>query len=200
MRSLGAIQSTPQPRVPLRPSGAPKPTEVAISNRQSVEDIPPSRWHSQSHSPSAASHVGRRRPSPACSTSVDRGRHSLPPSLEGHRGSKHVASRTPSPAEPSKRVKALKWRNNVAPTQNCAKASDYESIGYRIILEASHDFMARVATQNLYPELKEQLSWSLDAFRKECEKVEEDFEPTDRILGLVSGRNSILYSIWTAKP
>ena len=106
--------------------------------------------------------------------------------------SKHVASRSASLAPPHKHLKVAQWFDGKAPT-GCAKARDYEDTVYHLIIKACHDYEARVGAKHVWPELDEQISWARDAWKIACEAVGEEYELTDRILGLVC-RSTMVYA------
>jgi hypothetical protein len=77
------------------------------------------------------------------------------------------------------------WHNGMAPTGR-PKARDYDDTVYHLIIKACHDYEACIGGKNTWPELDKQITWAQDAWKKACEVVKEEYELTDRILGLVS--------------
>lgn len=105
-------------------------------------------------------------------------------------------STSPGPAtsesEPA-RNKMLKWRHGVAPVNSRPKAGDYDAAGYSVIISSSKEFMIRVATKDLYPELDVQLEWCASIFGEQCKKLGGEYECTDRISGLVRHNFTYLF-------
>ena len=105
-----------------------------------------------------------------------------------YRGNKRAASQSPSLTVPTKRVKDLKvaqWHNGRAP-QGRPKARDYEDTVYRAIIQACHDFEARIGALGAWPDVDKQIAWARDAWGIVCKDIGEQYELTDRMLGLVS--------------
>lgn len=139
----------------------------------------------RSQSPTQRSHSSIRHPHPP--RSPDRRTRSPKPSKRTHKRS--APSSSPdletSRSQPA-RKKAFGWKNGVPPSNSRAKAGDYDSIGYSTIISCAKEFMARVATQDLYPEFDVQLEWCESIFQDQCEKLDGEYECTDRISSLVS--------------
>lgn len=57
---------------------------------------------------------------------------------------------------------------------------------YNIIIHACHDYSARVCARDSLPNAEVQLTWARAAWDDACKEVEEEYQITDRILGLVS--------------
>jgi hypothetical protein len=145
--------------------------------------------HSRSHSRSPVtrghlhSHLGASSSSRGRSTSPHRCSPLTPTNVSPI--SKRVASRSASPAQPCKHPKVVQWYDGKAPT-GCPKACDYEDAIYPLIIKACHDYEARIGGLNMWPKLDEQITWAQDAWKTACAVVKEEYELTDRMLGLVS--------------
>ncbi|OCH85605.1 hypothetical protein OBBRIDRAFT_739620 [Obba rivulosa] len=72
------------------------------------------------------------------------------------------------------------------------KASDYEFKVSRIILRAIRTWEVRLFTMNAFPDQDLQLEWARDCWDLTCEAAGEEYELTDRILGLVSHETMLL--------
>jgi hypothetical protein len=92
----------------------------------------------------------------------------------------------PSPGRPGKRCsKVAQWRDGRAPSGH-PKAHDYEPEPCHLIIKACHDYEARIGAKNAWPDQEEQITWARDTWRIACEKGEENYELSDRMLGIVS--------------
>ena len=56
---------------------------------------------------------------------------------------------------------------------------------YSLIIKACHDYEARIGSKYAWPKLDKQIAWAQDTWKIACNKVGEQYELTDRILGLV---------------
>ena len=135
---------------------------------------PTRRGHREDHSSDS------RRSRPARSS-----RHSSSPSPR-----KRTASRSLSPELPAKRGKVAQWHNGQAP-QGRAKARDYEDSVYHGIIQACHDFEARIGSAGAWPDTEVQVAWARDCWNKVCADIGEQYELTERILGLVCAQTYI---------
>ena len=106
---------------------------------------------------------------------------------------KRTASRSLSPELPAKQGKVAQWHNGQAP-QGRAKAQDYEDSVYRGIIQACHDFEARIGSAGAWPDTEVQVAWARDCWNKVCTDIGEQYELTERILGLVCAR--IYIQLW----
>jgi hypothetical protein len=55
-----------------------------------------------------------------------------------------------------------------------------------LIIKACHDYRAHIGGLNMWPKLDEQIAWAQDVWKMACAVVKEEYELTDRMLGLVS--------------
>jgi hypothetical protein len=152
-----------------------RPTTPVLSNEPVADRDHQHQLSSGSQRSRHSSHH-RGTASPTGATSISPLRH----------GNKHPASRSPSPAVHTKRGKVAQWHNGRAP-QGRAKARDYEDAVYRGIVQACHDFEARVGAQGAWPEPDVQITWAREAWSIVCKDIGE-YELTDRMLGLVCDR------------
>ncbi|KAF7970456.1 hypothetical protein HWV62_23905 [Athelia sp. TMB] len=179
MRSLGTISASPaRPLLTLRPAHTHKSKSNHDHNgdSSSVPGISPSR--SKNCQPSTPERSMR---------SPSRSAHKRPASSS----SPGLAT---SESEPP-RKKVLKWKNGAAPMNSRPKAGDYDAAGYSVIISSSKEFMIRVATVDLYPELDVQLEWCTSIFKEQCKKLGGEYKCTDRISGLIRARCSNARSI-----
>ena len=149
-----------------------RPTTPVLSN-EPVTDHNHQRYHSPGSQHSRHSSHHHSTSSLTSATSI----------LPLHHGCKHPASRSPSPAVRTKRGKVAQWLNGRAP-QGRAKAQDYKDAIYRGIVQACHDFEARVGALGAWPEPDVQITWACEAWSIVCKDIGE-YELTDRMLGLV---------------
>jgi Domain of unknown function (DUF6532) len=178
MRSLGTFPSTPIAHKKLCPSGAKKPVpgpSAPTSTRSVTPDIfdEPVIDRGRRHDHSSDDHL------------PPRSEHSLP-----NLSCKRTASRSLSPAPPTKKGKVSEWHNGQAP-QGRAKARDYEDTVYHGIVQACHDFEARIGASGAWPDPEEQIAWARDAWDIVCKDIGEQYELTKRMLGLV--RDNLVY-------
>lgn len=184
MRSLGTISASPARPLTLRPAKSSK----SKSNQGHNQDRYESPMH-QSHllNPHVSSSV--HGTSPSCSNnpqpSTPERRTRSPTRTQKRPAPSSSPGPATSEAEPPHK-KMLKWKNGVAPMNSRPKAGDYDAAGYSIIICSSKEFMIRVATKDLYPELDVQLEWCTSIFEEQCKKLGGEYEYTDRISGLVS--------------
>jgi hypothetical protein len=176
MRSLGTFPSSPVAHKKLRPSGTKKPVPSApTSTRSATPDIfdEPVTDRGRRHDRSSDNHL------------PPRSEHSLPHLLR-----KCTALRSLSPAPPVKKGKVSEWHNGQAP-QGRTKARDYEDTVYHGIVQACHDFEARIGASGAWPDPEEQIAWARDAWDIVCKDIGEQYELTERMLGLVG--DNLLY-------
>jgi hypothetical protein len=97
---------------------------------------------------------------------------------------------------PVKRTKVVvaQWHNGQAP-QGRAKARDYEDSVYRGIIQACHDFEARIGSADAWPDHEEQVVWARDCWNIVCTNMGEQYELTEQILGLVCASINIQLQI-----
>jgi hypothetical protein len=171
MRSLGTFPSTPITHNKLRLSGAKKPVLSAPTSTRSVTpDIfnEPVTDRGRRHDRSSEDHLPPRS---ECS---------LP-----HSECSLTASRSLSPAPPTKKGKVSEWHNSQAP-QGRAKARDYENTVYHGLVQACHDFEARIGASGAWPDPEEQIVWARETWDIVCKDIGKQYELTKRMLGLVS--------------
>jgi len=130
-----------------------------------------SRSSSPDHHPTSSS--GKRLPT-----------HS-PSHARGRKRAK-VASNQPqssSPARGRPQAKVAQWANGLAPTGR-AKAHDYEAEACQIIIQACHEYEARIYTLDAWPEQDTQIAWARDTWKIACEAAGGRYQLSDRILGI----------------
>jgi hypothetical protein len=180
MKSLETFPSTPTACRKLHPSGAPKPVlsvPCSTHSRSATSDIfdqpltNRGRRHDRSSDDHPQYHSPRSRPS------------SSPP----RHASKRPASRSLLPAAPVKRGKIAQWHNDRAP-QGRPKARDYEDTVYCGIIQACHDFEARIAATAAWPDPDKQITWARDAWDIVFNNPDEQYDLSKRMLGLVSNQ------------
>lgn len=86
---------------------------------------------------------------------------------------------------PSLELKPLRWLNDQAPTGR-PKAHDYDHGICQLIVKSCHEFSARVCTKDALPNAELQITWSREIWVAACAVVDENYECSDRVIGLVS--------------
>jgi hypothetical protein len=109
------------------------------------------------------------------------------PSTVQQRGTAQPGTTTEQPgaAPPPLKLKPLRWLNDQAPTGR-PKAHDYDHDICRLIVKSCHEFSARVCTQEALPDPEMQINWSREIWEAACKVVDENYECSDRVIGLVS--------------
>lgn len=79
--------------------------------------------------------------------------------------------------------------NDQVPTGR-PKAHDYDHDICRLILKSCHEFSAWVCTKNALPDTELQITWSRKIWVAACKEIEENYECSDRVVGLVSELSS----------
>jgi hypothetical protein len=149
----------------LPPFSLPSPTGNSDGQKRSrsssLSDAPP-RKHVKGHSNNA--------------TSTTTERHG--PASAVH------AQQQPTAVQPTT-LKPLRWLNDQVPTGR-PKAHDYEHDICRLIIKSCREFSAMVCTQDALPNPETQVEWSRKIWEGACKEVEDHYECTDRVIGLVS--------------
>ena len=91
----------------------------------------------------------------------------------------------PDAAPPPLKRKPLRWLNDQAPTGR-PKAHDYDYDICQLIIKSCREFSARVCAQEALPEPEMQINWSREIWEAACKVVDENYECSDRVIGLVS--------------
>ncbi|OCH87278.1 hypothetical protein OBBRIDRAFT_850603 [Obba rivulosa] len=86
-------------------------------------------------------------------------------------------------------LKTPHFRDGQVPSGS-PKASDYEPMVSRLILQAVYDFQVRVCTIDPFPEQDVQLRWAQDCWSTACTKAKIMYKIPSRILGLITERKS----------
>ncbi|KIM77565.1 hypothetical protein PILCRDRAFT_11985 [Piloderma croceum F 1598] len=110
------------------------------------------------------------------------------PSTAQQRGTAQPGTTTEQPgaAPPPLERKPLRWLNDQAPTER-PKAHDYDYDICQLIIKSCHEFSAHVCTQEALPEPKMQINWSREIWEAACKVVDENYECSDRVIGLAKG-------------
>ena len=180
------------------PSSSTSPPPQRPSRRSSTRHSSPD-WHQESlppfSLPSPTSNSDGRKRSPSRSSSLS----DAPPRkhLKGHsnnatsttterRGpaSAAHAQQQPAAVQPTT-LKPLRWLNDQVPTGR-PKAHDYEHDICRLIIKSCREFSATVCTQDALPNPETQVEWSRKIWEGACKEVEDHYECTDHVIGLVS--------------
>lgn len=91
----------------------------------------------------------------------------------------------PGATPPPVKLKPLRWLNDQPPTGR-PKAHDYDHDICQLIIKSCREFSARVCTQEALPDPEMQIKWSREIWEAACKVVDENYECSDRIIGLVS--------------
>ena len=180
------------------PSSSTSPPPQCPSRRSSTHHSSPD-WHQESlppfFLPSPTGNSDGRKHSPSRSSSLSDARPRK--HLKGH--SNNATSTTtewhgpalaahaqqqPAAVQPTT-LKPLRWLNDQVPTGR-PKAHDYEHDICRLIIKSCREFSATVCTQDALPNPETQVEWSRKIWEGACKEVEDHYECTDRVIGLVS--------------
>jgi hypothetical protein len=109
------------------------------------------------------------------------------PSTVQQRGTAQPGTTTEQPGAvpPPLKLKPLRWLNDQAPTGG-PKAHDYDHDICRLIVKSCHEFSARICTQEALPDPEMQINWSREIWEAACKVVDENYECSNRVIGLVS--------------
>lgn len=177
------------------PSSSASPPPQRSSRQSSVRHSAPT-WHQKplppSSSPSPSSDSRKRARSRSLSNAPPRkyvkdhgntGRHNS--SQDDMSSTTTEQHNTHSAGRSQHKLKPLRWLNDQVPSGR-PKAHDYDHDICRIIIKSCREFSAMVCTQNALPTPETQVDWSRIIWAGACKEVEENYECTDRVVGLVS--------------
>ena len=85
---------------------------------------------------------------------------------------------------PAQKVKKVEWNNNQQPAGR-PKAHDYVPEVYHLIMLAIREFSVCVCTLDALPDPETQVTWANDVWENSWKTVDEEYEITDRVIGLV---------------
>lgn len=193
-KSLGTFSSaTTAPRKRLRKhgEGSRPPLDEINMIFNSPADVFGYRGRSSETTPLLHSRSRSSLPgsSPPPQLSSRRSPSSLPSTDDISHGEKRARSTERSPSSaPFRKVKKVEWNNNKPPTGR-PKARDYAPDIYHLILVACREFSVRVCTEDPLPSPETQITWASQVWENSCKKVEDEYELTDRIVGLVRYRS-----------
>lgn len=156
---------------------------LSFSHRRSLSSSSPSPPPAGSNS---CKRIRSRSPSNAPPRKLpEQPNRRQPPTAEHHGISRPGTTAEQPGAAPPLELKPLRWLNNQAPTGR-PKAHDYDHDICRLIVKSCHEFSARVCTQEALPDLDTQINWSREIWETACKIVEENYECSDRVIGLAS--------------
>jgi hypothetical protein len=89
-------------------------------------------------------------------------------------------------------LKPLRWLNDQVPTGR-PKAHNYDHNICQILIKSCREFSATVCTQDALPNSETHIEWSHKIWEGACKQVEENYECTDRVVGLVSLQSASLF-------
>ena len=116
----------------------------------------------------------------------DQSNHSQPSTAQQHGAAQpSTATEQPGAAPPPPKLKPLWWLNDQAPTGRL-KAHDYNHNICQLMVQSCHKFSACVYTQEALPDPKMQIYWSCEIWEATCKVVDENYECSDNVIGLVS--------------